>query len=213
MTKETKKTLILTTLVCLIPIIAGVFLYSRLPERIVTHWDAAGNPNGWSSRFVGVFVFPGILLILNLLFPFLLKTDPKYHNISEKTKNLIQWILPMTELFASGITLASAMGAEMRVEIYAPMFMGLIFIITGNYMPKISQSYTVGIKIPWTLDDEENWDKTHRFSGFLWVISGILMIAGAFFRQRMLIFSILLGLSVLLPVAYSFILFLKKKRN
>ena len=213
MSKEAKRTYILTSLVCLIPIIAGLFLYPSLPENVVTHWDAAGNPDGWSSRFVGVFVLPGSMLLLNLLFPFLLKMDPKYSNISEKIKCLIQWIIPVIALFAGGMTLTAAVGVEMRVDLFAPMFMGLLFAVLGNFMPKMAQSYTVGIKLPWTLNDEENWDKTHRLAGFLWVVCGVLMIAGAFLPCRMTVFLVLLGVMVLLPIAYSYILFLKKKKE
>lgn len=213
MTKEGKKALIASTLVCLIPLVAGALLYSRLPEQVVTHWDAAGNPDGWSSRFVGVFVLPGILLLLNLLFPLILKMDPRYRNISEKTKLLIQWILPAVGLFAAGSTLANALGADVKIPLLATLFMGLVFVVIGNYLPKMARSYTVGIKLPWTLDDEENWDKTHRLAGFLWVICGILMIASAFLPCRFTVFIILLAVATLVPTVYSFVLFLKKKQG
>ena len=213
MTKEVKRTMILTCIVCLIPIVVGLFLYPSLPETVVTHWNAAGEPDGWSSRAVAVFVLPGAILLLNLLFPFLLKMDPKYNNISDKIKCLVQWSIPLIGLFCSGITLASALGVDMKIRLIAPMFMGVLFIILGNFMPKMAQSYTVGIRLPWTLDDEDNWNRTHHFAGFLWVICGLLMIAGAFLSCRVVIFSVLVGMMVLLPILYSFILFVKKKKE
>lgn len=213
MTKEIKRTWILTTIICLIPIIAGIMLYGKLPDQVVTHWDSAGNPNGWSSKFFGVIVFPGILLLINLIFPFLLKIDPKYSNMSEKVKCLLHWIIPIVELFACTITLTSALGVDIKTQVYAPLFCGILFMIIGNYLPKVSQSYTVGIKLPWTLDDEENWTKTHRFSGFLWVICGLIMIVSAFFEIRRIIFMILLPVMILIPTAYSLLLYLKKKKN
>ena len=76
MTKEVKRTWIITTIICLIPIIVGIFLYKKLPDQVVTHWDSAGNPNGWSSKFFGVIGLPGLLLLLNMIFPVLLKVDP-----------------------------------------------------------------------------------------------------------------------------------------
>ena len=213
MSKEAKRTYILTSLVCLIPIIAGVFLYSSLPERIATHWDAAGNPNGWSSRFVGVFVLPGSMLLLNLLFPFLLKMDPKYNNISEKIKCLIQWIIPVIALFAGGMTLTAAVGVEMRVDLFAPMFMGLLFIILGNFMPKMAQSYTIGIKVPWTLDSEENWNKTHRFAGRIWVICGLVLLTDTFagFLPIAGIIAIFV-IMIFAPFVYSYLYYLKEKK-
>lgn len=212
MTKESKKTLVLTSIVCLIPIIAGLLLYNKLPDQVVTHWDMNGNPNGWQSKFVGVIVFPGILFLINLLFPVLLKIDPKYKNTSSKVRNLLHWIIPIVCLFASTITLSAALGVDVKVQIYAPLFLGLIFVIIGNYLPKMGQSYTVGIKIPWTLNDEENWNKTHRMAGFLWVIAGILMIITAFFPFRVYAFIVFFILAVIIPIIYSYLLYAKKKR-
>lgn len=213
MTKEVKRTWIITTIVCLIPIIAGIILYDKLPDQVVTHWDSAGNPNGWSSKLFGVIILPGILMVINILFPFLLRVDPRYSNLSEKVKCLLHWIIPVAELFACTVTLASALGVDLKVQIYAPMFCGVLFIIVGNYLPKVSQSYTVGIKLPWTLDDEENWNKTHRFAGFLWVICGILIIISAFLKIRMVSTLIFLAVMVLLPTAYSFMLYVKKQKK
>lgn len=213
MTKELKRTWILTTIVCLIPIIAGILLYNKLPDQVVTHWDSAGNPNGWSSKLFGAIVLPGILLIINILFPFLLRVDPRYSNLSEKVKCLLHWIIPVAELFACTVTLSSALGVDLEVQIYAPMFCGVLFIIIGNYLPKVSQSYTVGIKLPWTLDDEENWNKTHRFAGFLWVICGIFMIISAFLQIRMISTLIVLAVMVLVPTVYSFMIYVNKQKR
>ena len=213
MTKELKRTWILTTIVCLIPIIAGIMLYNQLPDQVVTHWDSAGNPNGWSSKLFGVIILPGILLIINILFPFLLRVDPRYSNLSEKVKCLLHWIIPVAELFGCTVTLASALGVDMKTQVYAPIFCGVLFVIIGNYLPKVSQSYTVGIKLPWTLDDEENWNKTHRFAGFLWVICGILMIISAFLQIRMISTLVFLAVMVLAPTVYSFMIYVKKQKK
>lgn len=68
MTKEEKIELLLTTVVCLIPVIAGIILYPRLPDQIATHWDSQGNVNGMSSKLVGAIIFPAILVVVNLIF-------------------------------------------------------------------------------------------------------------------------------------------------
>ncbi len=204
---STKRTTILTTIVCLIPVILGIILYPKLPDTIVTHWDAQGDPNGWSSKLVGAIVFPGILVLVNLVFPLLLKTDPKYNNMSDKIKQLLQWIIPVVSLFCSGSTLAAALGTNVNVGILAPMFMGLIFVAIGNYMPKMTQSYTVGIKIPWTLHSEENWNKTHRMAGFLWVLGGIVMIITGALGFGAISVGIIALFMVIIPVIYSYLLF------
>lgn len=204
MTKDTKKLTIITTLICLIPIIIGIILYPQLPDTIVTHWDGQGNPNGWSPKFMGVIVFPGILAILNLFAPVLLRMDPKYDNIGSKGRTLIQWILPLVEVFCSSTTLASALGMDSRVTLTGPMLMGIIFIMIGNYLPKMGQSYTVGIKLPWTLADEENWRSTHRLSGFLWVCGGFLTLICGFLPYKRFTFPVIFVALIIVPTVYSY---------
>lgn len=207
--KLVNKTTILTTVVCLIPIIVGIILYNKLPENIVVHWDSNGEPNGWAHKMVGTIVFPGILVLVNLIFPALLRTDPKYSNINEKTKHIIQWFIPIVAIFCSGVTLADALGVDVKIALIAPMFMGLLFVIIGNYLPKMTQSYTVGIKLPWTLNSEENWNKTHRMAGFLWVIGGIAMIITGALGIGSSSIAVILFILVLVPVIYSYLLYRK----
>ena len=213
MNNDTARTTLLTTIVCLIPVIAGIILYPKLPDVIVTHWGADGEPNGWSSKFVGAILFPLGLVAVNLIFPVLLKTDPKYRNVSPKIKALIHWIIPIVCIFCSSSTLAEALGVNTRIEVTAPLLVALLFIIIGNYMPKMVPSYMVGIKLPWTLNSEENWNKTHRLAGFLWVICGFAMILMVIFKVPMILMIIPFLIMVLIPMVYSFMLYQKDHPN
>lgn len=203
------RTTLLTTIVCLIPVILGILLYPRLPDTIVTHWDGNGVPNGWASKMTGAVIFPGILVLVNLAFPLLLKTDPKYTNMNEKVKQLLHWLIPIISIFCSGSTLAAALGQDVKVNLIAPMFVGLLFTAIGNYLPKTTQSYTVGIKLPWTLNSEENWNKTHRMAGFLWVIGGIAMIIAGALGIGGIALIVIAAIMVLVPVIYSYLLYRK----
>ncbi len=207
--KNEKKTLILTSLVCLLPILAGLALYSRLPETMVTHWGLDGTPNGWSSRAFAVFGLPGILLAVNLLTPFLLRADPKHENMSTALKNVVIWTIPLVSLLCSGATLAAGLGHRIRVEQALPVFMGVLFIVIGNYLPKTKQSYTMGIKLPWTLASEENWNRTHRLAGFLWVLCGVYFIVVSFIGWSLAAFLVPLAAMVLIPTVYSYLLYRK----
>ena len=91
------------------------------------------------------------------------------------------------------------------MEMIMPVLIGLIFTIIGNYLPKCKQNYTVGIKIPWTLNSEENWNKTHRFAGWLWTFCGVLIMLTGFFGSFWIFLPIVL-LMVIAPCAYSYIL-------
>ncbi len=93
---------------------------------------------------------------------------------------LAKWLVPVASLIIMPITLFTAMGKQVPVVMIVTAMAGLAVAISGNYLPKCKRNYTIGIKLPWTLDNEENWNHTHRFSGFVWAIGGILIIIGAF---------------------------------
>ena len=206
---KSKKTLIITSLICLLPMLVGALVYSRLPEQVATHFDLQGNPDGWSSRAFAVFGLPGILLAVNLLIPFALRADPKHKNMSGALVNIVIWTVPVVSLLCSGLTLGRALGYDLRIEVVLPVFMGVLFILIGNYLPKTKQSYTMGIKLPWTLASEENWNRTHRLAGFLWVLGGVYFIVMSFIGWNLIAFLIPLALMVLAPTVYSYLLYRK----
>ena len=206
---KNKKTLVITSLICLLPIIVGALVYKRLPEMIATHFDLNGNPDGWSSRAFAVFGLPAILLAVNLLLPFMLRADPKHENMSGALVNITIWTIPVLSLVCSGLTLGRALGYDVRIERVLPVFMGVLFILIGNYLPKTKQSYTMGIKLPWTLASEENWNRTHRLAGFLWVLGGVFFIVMSFIGWSVPAFVIPLVVMVLVPMVYSYLLYRK----
>ncbi len=206
-----KRTSILTTMVCLLPIIMAIILYPQLPDTVAIHWDANGNVNGTASKFVATIILPGGLLLLSLFMPVLMKIDPKYDNMGEKIKTVVCWIIPIISVVCSGITLSNAMGKSVPVQVIVPMLLGVIFIIIGNYLPKTKQTYTVGIRIPWTLDNEDNWNKTHRLAGFVWVVGGVVVFASSFTELRVWIITISIAVMVIVPTVYSFLHYKKSR--
>ena len=210
--KIDKKTLILTSLVCLIPLIAGALVYSRLPETVATHFGFDGTPNGWSSRAVAAFGLPGFMLIMNFLLIFGLNADPKRQNMNSALKTIAIWTVPVLSLVCSGITLAGALGYPMKIQIILPVLMGVLFILIGNYLPKTKQSYTMGIRLPWTLNSEENWNRTHRLAGYLWVIGGIAFIVLSFIGWSLAAFLLTIGVMTLVPIVYSYLLYRKEEK-
>ena len=205
MIKKHLKILMITSIVILLPILAGLILWNQLPEQIPSHWNAVGEIDGWSSKPFAVFGLPCILLAAQWLCMLGTLADPKRENHPDKILHLVLWIIPVISVLLFTLTYASALGKEVRMELIMPVFIGLVFAIIGNYMPKCKQNYTIGIKIPWTLDSEENWNKTHRFAGRLWVICGLIIMLTGFFGGFWIFAGIAL-LMVLAPIIYSYIL-------
>lgn len=204
MIKQHKTTLILTSIVILIPIIVGMILWNQLPETIATHWGTNNEPNGFSSKPVAVFGIPAVLLGFHWLCVIVTKFDKKSKNINSKVLSLVLWICPVLSLLMSTIVYLTAMGKEIKVGFIVILFMGLLFFIIGNYLPKCKQSYTMGIKLPWTLKDEENWNKTHRFAGPLWVIGGVVIMATAIVESPV-IFITIVAVMMIVPTVYSYL--------
>ena len=205
MLKKNWKILLITTLLLLLPVVAGLLLWDQLPEQMPTHWNASGEVDGWSSKAFAIFGLSGIMLAVQWLCTLSTLADPKKNNHSGKVLHLVFWIAPVLSNLLYSITYATALGKAVRIEIIMPVVIGLVFAIIGNYMPKCKQNYTIGIKIPWTLNSEENWNKTHRFAGRLWVVCGILIMLTGFFGG-FLIFGIVALVMVMAPTLYSYLL-------
>ena len=208
MIKKNWKLLLITTLAILLPVLAGVILWNQLPEQIPSHWDMQGNIDGYSTKPFAVFGLPLILLAIHWFTVCVTLADPKKQNHSEKILQLVFWIVPALSIILSAVTYSTAIGKGVRIELFVSVLLGLLFVAIGNYLPKCKQNYTIGLKLPWTLHSEENWNRTHRLAGWLWVIGGLLIISAGFFNLLWLTLSAPL-LMALVPTIYSYILYRK----
>ena len=205
MIRKYLKVLIVTSVVLLLPILAGVVLWEQLPEQIPTHWNLQGEVDSWSSKAFAVFGMPLILLAVQWLCAFATNADPKKANHSQKVMHMVLWIVPVVSLIIFTAMYSTALGKSVRVEVILPLILGLAFTIIGNYLPKCKQSYTIGIKLPWTLNSEENWNKTHRFAGRIWLVCGLVIMVSAFVGGIGILIAAA-AVMVLVPCIYSYIL-------
>jgi uncharacterized membrane protein len=212
MIKENKLKTVITTLITLLPCLVGIIIWNRLPETVATHFGVNNEANGWSSRPFTVLAIPLFLAALHLLCLFITSADPKSKNIGDKSKKIIFWIIPLTSVVVFTAIYANALGAKLDVGIICILFIGVLYLVLGNFLPKAKQNYTFGVRLPWTLADEENWNRTHRVAGFCMVISGILIIMTSFLRN-FIIFIILTALAAAIPIIYSFVYYRKHKND
>lgn len=205
MIKKNLKTLIITSIVILIPIFIGLFLWNRLPDEIPIHWNVYGEVDDWGHKSVAVFVLPLFLLLMHWICVLATSKDPKNQANTEKPMLLVLWITPILSVALSTIIYITALGNELPINTVISMILGLVFVVIGNYLPKCKQSYTIGIRIPWTLKSEENWNKTHRLAGWVWVVCGLIILVCGFFNLLWLALPFAL-IVALVPIIYSFIL-------
>lgn len=210
MIKKYRKSLIITTIITLLPIVVGIILWDSLPERIATHFGADNEANGWSSKWFAVFGLPLFLAGLEWLCMFATSLDPKSKNISGKSMGVILWLIPILSLLCSTAIYTYAMGLKFNFTRIVLIFFGLLLIVIGNYLPKSSQNYSMGIKISWTLNDEDNWNHTHRFAGRLWVLCGAVSVLCSVFGAVWLFFAVII-VAVAAPIIYSYCYYKKHK--
>lgn len=215
MLKQYKKQLIISSVVILLPILAGLILWNALPDRFATHWGISGEADGWGGKVFAVFAPPLIMLALHWFCFWITSLDPKAKDQTKKALGMIFWIFPVLSVCESAMIYALALGAEFNItSILMPGF-SLLFIGMGNYLPKCKQNYTMGIKVPWTLSNEENWNATHRFAGKLWVVGGIVMLALSFMPGDWAFGGLLVVILVMafVPTWYSWRYYKKQMRN
>lgn len=215
MIKKYKWTLLISSVIILLPIGFGLAVWDRLPDVIATHWGVDNQPNGYSGKNMVVFGMPLLMLAMQWFCLAAMELDVKKRNHGPQVVRFMLWIIPAVSLFTMAVTYSSALGAKLNVGFWALLLLGLVFVATGNYLPKCRQNWTMGIRNRWTLSDPENWNRTHRIAGPVWMICGLVMIIGAFFSASPGVaygLFVPIAVAVLLPTVYSY-LYYKNNRN
>lgn len=211
---KNKKYWLVTSAITLVPILLGLLLWNKLPDRLPTHFGVDGAADGWSGKGFAVFGIPLMMLGFHFVIYFATRLDKQNRGHNEKVMNLVGLIFPVMSIVNSVIIYAQAMELELNLSMLLFPMLGLLFIAVGNWLPKIKQNSTLGIKIRWTLYNEENWNKTHRVAGFVWVIGGVLFCLMGFVAEKMLLFLLPIQIILLacVPMVYSWNLARKQKQ-
>ncbi len=202
---KNKKYWLITAAVTLLPILVGLLLWDKLPDKLPTHFGIDGTADGWGSKGFAVFGIPLMMLAFQIIIYACTLLDKQNRGHNEKVLNLVGLIFPGMSMVFAVLIYSRGMGLELNLSSLLFPLLGLFLILVGNWLPKIKQNATLGIKIKWTLYNEENWNKTHRFGGWCWVIGGILFCAMGFVPGKSLVWLLPLELIVLavVPMIYS----------
>ena len=212
MSSKNKKTLILTSVVILLPILIGILLWNKLPDSMATHFNFDNAADGYREKWFAVIIEPFILLALHLIMAMIIAADPRKKNISSRVYGITIWIIPASSLALAVVIYPYNLGIHFNISLFLGIFLGVIYIIVGNYLPKTRQNYTIGFKLPWTYANEENWNKTNRLAGVIDIVMGILIIINAAMGVLNIFYSFLAAVLIgtLIPLGYSYFLHVKK---
>ncbi len=203
-------------LIALIPAVYLVYIYHSLPETVPVHFNLSGKPDSYGHKTTLIFIV-GLLIATTmgvyLLIRSLPKIDPK--KTARISSSAFQKIAVAVVVFLSAISIiiiySTVNGSFNLAGLFNPLA-GLFFIYIGNLMHSIKPNYFVGIRVPWTLEDPDNWRATHRLAGKLWVAGGIGITISALLlppKPGEIVFISIAALLVLIPIIYSFRYFKK----
>jgi uncharacterized membrane protein len=192
-------------------------VWKKLPDRVPTHFSMEGIPNDWSDKST-LLILPGLVgLGIYLLMLFIPSLDPK-KKIQEMGGKYYTFRL-MLGLFISliltyGLCLSSGGAFKNPYMMFA--LIGAFFAMLGNYFQTIRPNYFIGIRTPWTLENENVWKKTHRLGGQIWMAGGAIIVILSLMiynnQSFMFFFLAIIACMVLIPIVYSYMLF-QKERN
>jgi uncharacterized membrane protein len=184
-------------------------MYDSLPESVPTHWNARGIVDGYTQKPWGVFVLPLTMAGIYLMCLILPAVSPRGFRIGRFIR--VYWILCTVMLGFLLVTtvfvLLMARGTSVPLDRIMNVGLGLLIIVIGNFLGKVTKNFFVGIRTPWTLASDEVWLRTHRFAGLIFLIVGFLvLIAGALGYGGSWEAWIIVA-AVLIPVIYSAVIY------
>lgn len=210
---STKTSLTISFILIAIAAMVGLVLWNQLPDPMPSHWNAAGEVDGYMSKFWGIWLMPLMALGMTLLLAVVPAIDPLKANI-EKFRGLynafiIGFVAYM--LYVYGLTLAAALGYEFNMTYMLLPVVGLLFIGISFLIEKAKRNFFIGIRTPWTLVSDSVWEKTHKLGAQTFRIGGALVIVSAFLGENAfwLLMAALL-FAGLVPVLYSYIAWRQK---
>ncbi len=195
-------------------VVVAIYYYPLLPETVASHFDIHGRPNGWMAKTSFFLVMGGTFIFTYLLLTLLPLIDPLRKKIEVQFKTVLFLRDGVLTFFALifFLSLQGAHEGDFRSNLLG-IALGLLFILIGNYMPKIPQNWFLGIRTPWTISSEVVWKRTHILGGWLFMLSGMIYLVCTFLKVNNLIPLYAILISALISVLYSFYLFKKNEKK
>ncbi len=195
----------------------GLYFYAHFPERVATHWNLAGQVDGWSSRGLGAFLFPALLTLFYVLFLVLPVWDIERKRYAEFGAAYAIIRSSITVLFFLLFVALGLFNIGYAIDVgkLAPFLIGLAFIVLGFALKRVKRNWFVGIRTPWTLSSEAVWNRTHHVGGLVFMAFGAFVAVTPLLPMAATIWGFLFGLlaMVLGLAAYSYVLFQREKRK
>lgn len=197
----------LIVILLVIPFVLIAWYWSAVPDTIPIHYNINMEPDRWAPKATGLFLLPGINLFVTVLLLVVPSIDPKgnldkYINVYRSI--VLAVVLLLTGLF--GLQIFRYVGYDVPLD-YIPISVVVLMAFIGNLMLKVKPNYFLGIRTPWTLENDEVWRRTHRVGGYLWVFASLIMLPVILLTPVEIygkIMMVYIGIIAIVPIAYSY---------
>ena len=158
--------------------VLAAVVWPSAPEQIPVHWGLSGEPDRYGGKVEGLLLLPLITLGVYLFMLFLPRVDPRRANYAlfEGAYRMLRLSMVVLLALVYGFILLCVRGVELDVAVVVPVLVGGFFLVIGNLLGKIRPNWFVGVKTPWTLSSRRSWVKTHRMSGWTFVLLGLAFV-------------------------------------
>ena len=144
------KRMVLSSIVCVLPLVVSALLYRQLPNQMPIHWNSVGEANGFIEKNIGAWGIPLFMLAIHLVVAIKTENDKSKQHLSVITKGLCFWAVPLASVIFVPLSLFKAAGYGLNITKIVLAIVGVLFIVAGNYLPKNQPNSIAGYKLPWT---------------------------------------------------------------
>ena len=197
------------------PFAYSAFIYPQLPGQIPTHFNIEGKADAWGgpeSIFIGPGIMGAVSVFVYILMTNLKSIDPKKYDEQNDQlyKNFALLTVAFLSMLSCIIIYTSTHADQVNVGNLLLPLLGLSFAGLGWYMPKFRQNYFVGFKLPWTLENVDNWNETHKVAGKIWIYGGLFQAVTSFIlpmKFGFICFMTATAVMVIIPAFFSYRMF------
>ena len=204
------KTFILTSVVCLLPVVLGFVLWDKLPEEIPQQYGWNDQVNWTLPKFWGIITMPLFMAVINVIY--LLAFRFSKQKFSPKVETIMSWIIPLLSVTLGSFMILKPVGFNIDAFCIIGFIVSILFIIIGNYLPKTEPNPVAGTRAPWINNNPEVWSKTQRVSGIVLVIIGIINLITCFFPFGKYVFVATVFPGIIFVLIYSLVISKKNSK-
>lgn len=198
-------------IIVLIPFVYLAYVWNSLPEKVPLHWNMEGEIDRYGEKSELILIPVLLPLLIYVLFTIIPRIDPKgkIKNMGNKY-TILKSIMTIFMSALAMIIIYAALNETLYNPNYIVLLIGILFALLGNYFKTLRANYFIGIKTPWTLENETVWKETHKLAGKLWFAGGLLIVLTSILldkKTNFTLFAVITVFITVVPVVYSYIKF------